>query len=319
MVEGSTRRGGQISRFRLNGSSTSAIEPDSSQACGMELKGVNLVAQSRSRAKDFQFQSFARRVAVLVGCGMILLTTLQASASPNLAIDSAPESGKKTKPDNDRPWHVDFQIRSLHPRLSETKAMLDERLKGPLRVDWAHTFDRPYTPIDRNTDWGFASLILGVGRQENDWLLWTAYGGGGWGEDRNFDRYLTNTLEVNFKYRYFVFGGDAEIYPWKVPKVQPRMTFSDSLYASRPFLLTGLQAGYVSSEGEGSFRMLNFPLYRDAAHIRDWVGSLRLGLGWNFPLSTRFSLNLAGGYAFNFYRPDEYNGWQLIAGLRYRF
>jgi hypothetical protein len=248
-----------------------------------------------------------------------ILWTASAPANPNGSMDSAPNSDKQTEPEIDRPWHIDFQFRSLHPRLSDSKAMLDDRLKQPLKTDWAHTFDRPDTPIDRNTDWGFGSFILGFGRQENDWLLWTAYGGGGWGDDRNFDRSLFNTLEVNFKYRYFIVGGEAEIYPWKIPKVQPHMSISDKLCASRPFLLTGLETGYVSDEGEGAYRMLKIPLYRDSAHIRDWVSSLRLGLGWSFPLSTSFSLQLSGDYAFNFYRPDEYNGWELIAGLRYRF
>jgi len=300
-------------------SGTAGRKPRNQVDCeSMKSKKANTVRMRRERTLFVGKLRLRIGLVLLAGLTFGGIIPSPAPASP----ETEKSNSKSERPEGseiDKPWHLDLSFRSFHPRLSETKAMLDQRLKVPMRMDWAHLFDEPYTPVDRNTDWGFGGLSIGVGRQENDWLLWTVYGGGGSGEDRNFQRILFETLEVNFKYRYVYFGGEAEIYPWKIPTVRPQMSFDEKLRASRPFLLTGLEAGYVSSDGEGAFRAFQIPTYRDSAHIRDWVSNLRLGLGWSFPLSTSFSLQLSGDYAFNFYRPDEYNGWQLIAGLRYRF
>lgn len=216
-------------------------------------------------------------------------------------------------------WHFDIGVRSHHPRLQETRDVLRERLDAPLKLDFAHVFSQPYTPIDRNTDWGCGSGFLGFGRQQSDWLIWNVHAGGSWGEDRNFSRFLVTSLGVNFKYQSFYVGGDIEIYPWKVPEVRPEMKIGERLRASRPFILTGIEAGYVRADCQGAFRIFRLPVYRDEEHVRDWIGNYFIGLGWSVPLSDSVSWNIAGDYAFNFYRANEFNSWNLITGLRFRF
>jgi len=216
-------------------------------------------------------------------------------------------------------WHLDLGFRWNQPKLGETRELLDRRLDGPLSLDWMHGFERPYTPLDRKTDWGFASAYLGFGREVNDWLIWNVSAGFSAGKDTNHDRVFLSTLDVDFKYRFFFIGTNVEVYPWKIPRVEPGMSFAQRVRASRPYILTGFETGYVHADGEGVYRVLWLPAYRDQAHIRDLVGSYLIGLGWDFPLSERFSLNVSGDYKFHFHRPDEYNGWNLITGLRYKF
>jgi len=216
-------------------------------------------------------------------------------------------------------WHVDFGLRNSYPKLDSTEDQLDRRLDLPLRLDVAPVFDEPYTPIDRRSDCLLTTWYAGVGRQENPHLLWTYYVGGGAAKDLNHQRFLFQTLEVDFKYSYVYTGITAEYYPWEVPTGPSTNSFESSLRSSRPFLFAGLESGYVSGEGEGDYNVLGVNLYHDEQKVRDWLFSIAVGLGWALPLNDNWSINLSGDYRFQFYRPEEYNGWDFIAGIRYRF
>ena len=216
-------------------------------------------------------------------------------------------------------WHMDLAIRNSYPKLDSTQQQLDRRMDLPLKIDVFGVFDRPYTPIDRRSDQGFTTLYGGVGRQENSRFLWTYYFGGGSGNDINHGRFLFQTLEVDFKYNLYYTGILAEYYPWEIPSIHATPSWEERLLASRPFLLAGLESGYASSEGEGDYKITGWTVYHDEAKVRDWLFSCNIGLGWALPLNDRWSINVYGDYRFHFYRPEEYNAWNITTGIRYRF
>lgn len=219
---------------------------------------------------------------------------------------------------NENPWHFEFGFRDGCTKLAETKRMIDRRLDRPLRYDVLNFFDKPETPLDRKSDFLLTTIYLGFGRQESDWLIWTLYVGGGMGRDDDHQRKGNVNLEVSFKYAYLYTGLTAEIYPWKVPCQHDFDTFDEAIRASRPFILTGLETGYVSAEGRGHWKIAPLPrLYQDKVQVRDWITSVNFGLGWHIPVNRRWSVVLSGDYRFHFYRPDEYNGWTLTTALRY--
>ncbi len=188
-----------------------------------------------------------------------------------------------------------------------------------MTLDVFHVFDEPYTPVDRKSDFALTSWFVGIGREENPRFIWSFYIGGGAGEDLNHQRFLIQTLEVDFEYATAYAGVTAEYYPWEVPVRPSKPSWTESLKSSRPFLLAGLECGYVSAEGEGDYKVATIPLYHDEQKIRDWLFSVALGLGWAVPVNDDWSLNITGDYRFHFYRPEEYNGWSVITALRYRF
>jgi hypothetical protein len=218
----------------------------------------------------------------------------------------------------DKPWHFEFGFRDGHTKLAETKRLLEKRLKRPLKLDVLDFFDPPETPLDRKSEFLLTTFYLGAGRRESDWLIWTIYVGGGMGRNHDHQRVGTVNLEVSFKYAYVYTGASAEIYPWSAPKRENLNTWSDSFSASRPFLATGFETGYVSAEGRGHWKIAPLPrLYQDKVRVQDWITSLNLGLGWNLPVNRCWSIVLTGDYRFHFYRPDEFNGWTLTTALRY--
>jgi hypothetical protein len=210
-------------------------------------------------------------------------------------------------------------FRGSHNKFASTKQQLDRRLDLPLKTDLFGVFDHPYTPIDRRTDLGMTTWYAGVGREENTHLVWTYYVGAGAGKDINHQRFLYQTLEVDFKYGYYYTGVMAEYYPWEVPAVPAAPSWEQRLRTSRPFLLAGFESGYVSAEGEGDYTVSGVNTYHDELKIRDWLFSCLLGLGWALPLDDHWSINLSGDYKFHFYRPEEYNGWNVTTAVRYRF
>jgi len=243
------------------------------------------------------------------------LTEADSALGP--AEDTPPAADRGT-PLPDKRWHVDLGFRHGFPDLDSTKQQLDRRMDLPLRLDVLGVFDRPYTPIDRRSDQGFTSLYGGIGRQENPLFLWTYYVGGGAGDDINHGRFLIETLEVDFKYDFYYTGFLAEYYPWEIPTIHTNPTWEERLRASRPYLLAGLESGYVSSDGEGDFAIAGLTVYHDELKVRDWLFGCRVGLGWNVPVSNDWSINLSGDYTFHFYRSEEYNGWAVTTGFRYR-
>jgi hypothetical protein len=281
----------------------------------------------------------ALTVALLtVGCAMPMCggkasTQSQArTASVSAPDKSAARPPREDSPPTDsaRPWHVELGFRNSYTKLAETRRLLDRRLEIPLKFDVFGVFNHPDTPLDRKTDLSLTSFYLAAGRQETDWLVWNLFVGGGGAKDHSHQRFLNANLEVDFRYALVYTGLTAEIYPWLVPRPPPckrgargglsdRMDWSDRLSASRPYVVTGLETGYVSGEGRGHYSLAPFRVYADHEKVRDWITSYILGLGWAVPLDTRWSVNLTGDYRFHFYRPDEYDSWVVSAGLRYNF
>lgn len=216
-------------------------------------------------------------------------------------------------------WHVDAAMRGSYTKMGATEQMLDRRMDLPLKLDWLHVFDEPYSPMDRRSDLGFGSWYAGVGRTENEHWLWTFYAGGGAAQDINHQRFLNALLKVDFRYAYYYTGVQAEYYPWRLPVIDKDTTWSGRIEASRPFLTAGIEAGYVSAEGEGDYNVTGVNLYHDEQKVRDILASLNLGAGWSLPISDHWSLNFSGDYRFHAYRPYEYDGWNWTTVIRYRF
>jgi hypothetical protein len=248
---------------------------------------------------------------------MLALSWTSWTASPSLAWDDSrpllrltseviPEEEHPEYSTDVKPWHFEFGLRSSCPGLAETKDILDRRLDPLLALDGLNSFDYPETPIDRKSDFLLTTFYLGAGRQESDWLVWTAYVGGGMGRDHDHQRVRNMNLEVSFKYSYVFTGATAAIYPWRVPKRDDFEDWGQRLSASRPFFATGYETGYVSAEGRGHFKIAPLPrIYQDKVQVRDWITSLNLGLGWHLPINRCWSIVLMGDYHFHFYRPDE--------------
>jgi len=224
-----------------------------------------------------------------------------------------------SRPVGDKPWHIDLAIRTSHTKLASTKQQLNRRLDLPLKTDWLNMWHRPRTPMDRKTNLWLNALSLGIGRQETDWLTWTWYFVGGAGKDDDHQRILATNFEVHFKYASCYTGLKAEIYPWGGPAYRNKLTWKERLRASRPYLYTGFETGYVSGEGRGHYAVATRTLYADKVTVRDWLFGTLAGVGWRIPLNERWSISISGDYTYHFYRPDEYNSWNLITGLRYRF
>jgi len=215
-------------------------------------------------------------------------------------------------------WHLDFGVRTAYPRLRWTDQNLDRRLDLPLKADLLHVFEHPETPLDRKSEFGLSSLYFGIGRTATKRVVWSVYGGGGVASDRTDQSFLNTALDVRFRYAFYYLGALVEYYPRGTPEAASGLTLGSSLRAGRPFLFSGLETAYISGWGKGDYRVSGLVLYEDAAYVRDWLFNVPIGVGWSIPLSDRWSLQLMGDYRFHFYRPEEYNGWHLMTGLRCR-
>ncbi|MFQ5461583.1 MAG: hypothetical protein ACE5E5_03050 [Phycisphaerae bacterium] len=228
-----------------------------------------------------------------------------------------PREPETVGPDAKR-WHIDLGFQVSYTKLAETKQMLDQRLDRPLATDLFNLFDHPMTPINRRTRGGLNSFTLGIGRNESDWLTWTAYFVGGAGTDREHQRLGPLNLKTNFRYGSYRVGLRSEIYPWGEPLYGRDLQWEDRLRRTRPFLYLGVEGGYVSGEGRGSYSVAPRTLYRDKEPIRDWILGFPIGAGFRLPLDAHWSFALMGDYTFHVYRPQEYNSWNVVASLRYR-
>ena len=197
--------------------------------------------------------------------------------------------------------------------------MLDRRLDIPLKADVLGVFHRPTTTIDRKSSLSLQTFYLGFGRRETDRVAWTLYLGGGAGSDKDHQRFLNANLDIAFRYLTLYTGVSAEFYPWGMPRYGKDLTWKQRFSRSRPYLLIGVEVGYVSAKGRGHYSLAPLRLYDDAETIRDWIFSTKFGLGWRIPINDRWSVSLAGDYSYHCYRPDEYNSWNLVSGLRYHF
>lgn len=216
-------------------------------------------------------------------------------------------------------WYLDLGFRMGITRLHSTEHKLDRRLHDPLKLDVFGVFDSPTTPIDRKTDFGLTTGYIGIGRRETAWLTWNFYFGSGVGGDRDHQRWLNANLEVNFEYQLYYTGVTVDIYPWGLSRRGRYADFPEHLKASRPYFVTGIETGYLRARGGGHFALAPIPVYRDDQKIRDWLFSYLVGFGWEVPINERWAFDLSVHYTFHFYRPEEYDGWNLTYALRYRF
>lgn len=220
---------------------------------------------------------------------------------------------------HDKFWYLDLGFRFGWQRLDGTARKLDLRLDAPLKLDWAGVFEHPTTPLDRKTDLGLTTQYIGIGRRETDWLTWNFYLGYGSGGDHNHQRVGNVNLEVNFDYTLVYTGLTADVYPWGTARYANYSSWRERLHASRPFLMSGVEFGYLRARGRGHLALAPVKLYRDSQAIEDWLFSWLIGAGWEMPINARLSLATMMHYTFHFYRPEEYNGWNVTFALRYRF
>ena len=216
-------------------------------------------------------------------------------------------------------WHVDFGFRTGYTKLGSTKQQLDRRLGLPMKLDAFGVFHSPETPLDRKSSFGLNTIYLGLGYQQTDWLIWTFFAGGGAGRDSDHQRFVNLNLDLDFEYVYYYTGVQCELYPWGLPDYLNNLDLCQRLRASRPYIMTGLETGFVDARGSGDFSIAPFKIYEDEVNIRDWLFSYLLGVGWAVPLSDNWSLNVSSHYSYHFYRPNEYNTWNIVSVLRYRF
>lgn len=214
---------------------------------------------------------------------------------------------------------MDLALRGSYTRFGGTKQQLDRRLDLPLKLDVLGVWNSPQTPLDRRTDLGLATAYIGLGAEANEWMVWTVYAGGGAGRDSEHQRFGTLNLETAFEYLHVYTGVLLEMYPWGRPAVSARLGFVDSIKASRPYLLAGLELGFVEAKGRGHFSAAPIRLYEDSYSVRDWLVSHLIGAGWGFPIDDRWAFNVSTHYAFHYYRPGEYNSWVVTTSLRYEF
>ncbi|MHC5110661.1 MAG: hypothetical protein ACYTHJ_12390 [Planctomycetota bacterium] len=214
-------------------------------------------------------------------------------------------------------WHLDVGFRTSYTKLGDTEQMLDRRLDWPMKADVLGLWSHPYTPIDRKTDGHLNALSLGFGRYETDWLDWSVYFVGGGISDHDHQRIGNLNLETHFRYGNYLLGLKTEVYPFGRPHGRCGSSFQEMFQQSRPFLFTGVETGYVSGEGRGSFRFAPITLYRDSEKVRDWVVGFPIGIGYRIPLDHNWSFSLTADYSFQAVRAHEYAGWNVNVGLRY--
>ncbi len=219
----------------------------------------------------------------------------------------------------DTAWYLDVGFRTGYTRLESADDRLQARLDLPLKLDVFGVFEKPYTPLDRKSDLFLTTQYIGIGRRETEWLTWNFYMGGGAGGDFNDQRWLNANLEVNFKYLFVFTGLTTDLYPWGVPKYRNYLNYRERLKASRPYLVTGFEMGYLRARGSGHFSLAPVKIYRDSQRIEDWLFSWLIGAGWEFPINDRWAFNISGHYTLHFYRPEEYNGTNVVFAFRYRF
>ena len=246
-------------------------------------------------------------------------SSLAAMLARSSSEDADGDNDAAAGPSENARWHVDFGFRTGFTKLGATKQQLDRRLGLPMKLDAFGVFHSPETPLDRKSSFGLNTIYLGLGYQQTDWLIWTIFAGGGAGRDSDHQRFVNLNLDLDFEYVYYYTGVQCELYPWGLPDYLNNLDLGQRLRASRPYIMTGLETGFVDARGSGDFRIAPFKIYEDEVNIRDWLFSYLLGVGWALPLSDNWSINVSSHYSYHFYRPNEYNTWNIVSALRYRF
>jgi len=218
-----------------------------------------------------------------------------------------------------RKWHVDMGIQTSFSKLSSTEQKLDRQLDWPLRVDVLNVFTRPRTPIDRKSTFSLNTIYFALGKRVSDRVIINGYLGFAPGVDRDHQQFLIADLRINFKYSSYLIGLQAEYYPWGFPRYHNDTDWEKRIDASRLYFYSAILTGYLSAEGTGRYKLFNVNVYQDSIKVRDWIFAGIVGMGWSIPISDRWSIQLTGDYSFHAYRPEEYNGWRITTGLRFRF
>ena len=221
--------------------------------------------------------------------------------------------------DEDRFWYLDLGFRMGITKLGWTENQLDRRLNRIQGVDVLGVFESPTTPLDRKSEFGLTTAYIGVGRRETEWLTWNFYFGTGMGGDKDHQRVANVNMDVNFDYAIYYTGLTVDMYPWGLAKRGRYDNLWEHIRASRPYAVTGFEVGYVRARGGGTFRAAPLTLYEDHQWVEDWLFSYLVGLGWEIPINHRWVFNLQLHYTQHFYKPEEYNSWNLTYALRYEF
>lgn len=232
------------------------------------------------------------------------------SPVPDLTMVSDPELRK---------WHVDMAIQTSFSKLSSTEQKLDRQLDWPLKIDVLNWFSHPRTPVDRKSSFNLNTFYFALGKRVSDRVIVNGFLGFAPGVDRDHQQFLMADLRVNFEYSSYLIGVKTEYYPWGFPRYHNDTDWKKRIDASRVYFYCAILTGYLSAEGAGRYKLFGVRVYHDSIKIRDWISAGIVGMGWSIPISDRWSIQLAGDYSFHAYRPEEYNGWRISTGLRFRF
>jgi hypothetical protein len=256
------------------------------------------------------------------------VVTFRQSASPTASArrvafrtprpDTTVEPGDPQRDSFKKTWHIDIALRSGSTKLASTKQKLDRRLDLPMKLDVLGVFKSPTTPMDRKSEFALNTMAFGFGRTESEYFGWNVYGGFGIGADKTHQTFLTSKLDVDFKYGVYYTGFTAEYYPWTMPRAYDDMTWTERFKYAKPYFVGGVEFGYVSAEADGDYSVAFKTIYKDGETIRDWTFAIPVGVGWALPINEKWSLQSVFDYRFHFYRPEEYNGWNLTTALRRR-
>jgi hypothetical protein len=265
-------------------------------------------------------EAFSEGIPFALSLGEPEPSVTPALSSSRRATDDMGERGGEVGPSGAlRLWHVDLGLRVGFPRLAETQSLLAHKLDLPLKFDLPGAFQRPRTPIDQRDELALDAAQIGFGRKMNDWLRLSFHLGGMLGDQRKSQRTFNLALKTDFPYLLLYADLTAEIYPWGIPEERARASLWERFRASRPFIVTGFETAYVQASADGQLKFQPLALYKDDVCVRDWLVDYLLGVGWELPLTPRWSFDLSGYYSFHFYRAAEYSGWNILAALRYRF
>ncbi len=238
-----------------------------------------------------------------------------AENGPAKALDETPVAAPPTEtgPDNEEesPWFWFFGTSNYHNKLKTSERRIDRQINNTFGLIFPR-WRRVTTFQDWRDQWYVWDLSCGVGRDINEKLAWTVYGGGGAGTIRNRDDYFAGPVPVTTKVyftRQSMFAGSSLRW-WPLGRPEKKeQGLVGSLKGTRP--VTEMNVGYTRQISIADVRVYT-PLTGDRLRIRQedksnllWT-SPRAGV--DIPLSGGLSLNVLGGYLFFHDEADDYNG-----------
>ena len=215
-----------------------------------------------------------------------------------------------------------FGTSNYHLRLDESEAQVDGMLDRPLGLILPR-WERPTTFKDWCDDFMVWDLWGGYGRDINEKLSWSIYGGGGAGTIENSDDYfpllIPIELDMDFTRRSLMVGSSVSYFPWGRP-VKGERGFWNAVRCTRR--VTEMNVGFNRQVSIGDMTV-KLPFIGRVFHYKMedtynlfWA-SPRIGI--ETPITKQDSFSILTGYLFFHDHADEYNGILLEFLVRHRF